>query len=369
MSDGPDQESVNTAPSPEITPALFAKWRDARRGAVPAERLTNPVWDWLIRTELWPYSAATYFGQESLLPASPRWCFSRYGMSQTELPDGRTIFVAGEHEDHYDPDFFIYNDVIVRNPDGTWEVFGYPVSELPPTDFHSATLVEDELFLIGNLGYPHERRRGETAALVLNLRTLRIAPLPTTGDCPGWIYKHQAELSGEAILIRGGEVETPLANLENIDDWRLDLQSLTWQRLTDRQWPRIEFRRHDGSMNQLWQIRSAIQNQSFGERFRESVQKDLAALAAEGIVPDSALLAELYHPPLDHQALPVRDDDRFNVQRIQVREVVVWYVEDLYSVMVKVEGKLPPAELNLLAQDLQQKLTRLENQPYVFKFW
>ena len=41
----------------------------------------------------------------------PFWSFDRYGMSVTHLEDGRIILIGGEHEDYYDPYFFIYNDV------------------------------------------------------------------------------------------------------------------------------------------------------------------------------------------------------------------------------------------------------------------
>ena len=44
----------------------------------------------------------------------PVWCFSRFGTSLTELPDGRFVQIGGEHEDFYDPDFCIYNDVTVQ---------------------------------------------------------------------------------------------------------------------------------------------------------------------------------------------------------------------------------------------------------------
>jgi hypothetical protein len=37
--------------------------------------------------------------------------------SLTLLPDGRAIQIGGEHEDYYDPDFCIYNDVFVHEPD------------------------------------------------------------------------------------------------------------------------------------------------------------------------------------------------------------------------------------------------------------
>jgi hypothetical protein len=63
-------------------------------------------------------------------------------MTDSTLPDGRKVFVGGEHEDFGVPDFYIYNDVILVLPDDSVQIFGYTVEAFPPTDFHSATLNE-----------------------------------------------------------------------------------------------------------------------------------------------------------------------------------------------------------------------------------
>lgn len=44
----------------------------------------------------------------------------------TILEDGRALFIAGEHEDSYDPDFCIYNDLIVFHTDKSVQIFAYP---------------------------------------------------------------------------------------------------------------------------------------------------------------------------------------------------------------------------------------------------
>ena len=77
--------------------------------------------------------------------------------------------VAGEHEDGYDPDFCIYNDVIVHHPDGRLEIIGYPESLFPPTDFHTATLVGDRIIVIGSLGYQGSRVYGTTPVFALSI--------------------------------------------------------------------------------------------------------------------------------------------------------------------------------------------------------
>ncbi|KAK4148918.1 hypothetical protein C8A00DRAFT_19337 [Chaetomidium leptoderma] len=132
----------------------------------------------------------------------PVFCFCRFGRTETKLPDGRIVYIAGEHEDYYDPDFNIYNDVVVvhrhgavqeteQTEEGTgaddagsenemsddsdydkeyWEdlkrekikedletaalaagvdpadiqIYGYPADVFPATYFHTATYFKDE---------------------------------------------------------------------------------------------------------------------------------------------------------------------------------------------------------------------------------
>lgn len=166
----------------------------------------------------------------------PVWCFHRFGKSINLLPDGRIIEIAGEHEDHYDPDFCIYNDVIVHRPDGSFDIYGYPPDLFPPTDFHTATLAGGHLFLIGNLGYREQRRCGETQVLRLDTVSLAIERVATTGEFPGWISRHKAVLdAGGSIRIAGGKIwemrDGKEAYRDNTESWSLDLQSLAWRRI------------------------------------------------------------------------------------------------------------------------------------------
>lgn len=181
----------------------------------------------------------------------PIWCAQRMGASYTELPDGRIVIVAGEHEDFYDPDFYIYNDVIVIEPNGEFDILGYPRETFPQTDFHTATLVGDRLFLIGSLGYPKERRPGFTQVYTLDLTSYQIDPVETRGAMPGWIHKHEAEhvASRNAIRVRGGLVlEERGGSCElrsQVEEYELDLTTLLWARLTDRNWPQFRIQRED----------------------------------------------------------------------------------------------------------------------------
>jgi hypothetical protein len=199
-------------------------------------RLNNPLWHWLVRTRWDAYSANKIYAGPSAFNAGPMWSFQRFGKSETLLPGGQVIHIGGEHEDYYDPDFFIYNDVIVMTPEGSIDIYGYPAEDFPPTDFHSATLVGNTIFIIGRLGYSDQRVIGTTPVYRLELDHMHVSPVETTGEPPGWIYGHSATLAndGSSIIVSGGEIwlgnDCPTS--KNIDSWSLDAQTGEWQRLT-----------------------------------------------------------------------------------------------------------------------------------------
>lgn len=173
-----------------------------------------------------------------------KWFFHRFGMSRTRMPDGRVICIAGEHEDYYDPDFCIYNDVVVLKPgagqrsvtetNGDIEFYDYPFEVFPPTDFHSATLVGDKIYLIGSLGYLSSRRKDFTPVFLLDTQTYRITELQTHGEFPGWIYDHHASFDepNNAIIVRGGYFDSDSRSKierSNTTAYRLRLDSLEWE--------------------------------------------------------------------------------------------------------------------------------------------
>ena len=165
---------------------------------------------------------------------TPIWCAQRFGQSITFLPDGRIVQVTGEHEDGYDPDFCIYNDVFVHAPKGDVAIYGYPESVFPPTDFHTATLIGDNIYLIGSLGYPGTRQYGKTLVYRLDTTTLQIERVETSGNEPGWIYKHRAISSTpHEIRIFGGEILSSAddreAHSNNSKAFILDIERRVWR--------------------------------------------------------------------------------------------------------------------------------------------
>lgn len=362
-----DQDDADTKPGASVTPELFREWRLPRYGRVNPERMDNPVWEWLIKSEISAYWAKKEFDGATLLEDGPGWSFKRFGQSSTELEDGRIVLIAGEHEDSYDSDFFIYNDVVVKNPNGTLEIYCYPKEIFIPTDSHSATLAGNRIVLIGSLGYPKERKPGTTQVYVLDLPAFAINAIECTGNSPGWLHKHTAAYVPDenAILITGGMIFTGDEDRqfrENIDDWKLHLADWRWERLTQRRWQQWELRRESGELNSLFYI----ENFAFWSCFKgnkpadEQLNSNKEAL---GFEPDVDLFAELYSPPVPYEKIP-ENEDEYGVCRIRVNGVTVRYVVDIWSVRIAVEEDLPASTTETLVSDLQNKLSALEKTPY-----
>jgi|SRR5579871_1076631 len=300
---------ANSKPDASVTPKLFKAWRSPRFGRSNPERMNNPVWKWLVRCRVSAYWANKEFNGPSSSEAGPCWCFRRFGQSKTKLPDGRIVLIGGEHEDHYDPDFYIYNDVVVRRPDEDIEIYGYPKGVFAPTDFHSATLLDDCIIVIGSLGYPKLRRAGTTPVYRLDLRSFRIDAMNCTGDAPGWLHKHDAAYVPQenAIVITGGLVDRGDPDrptlVENIDDWKLHLADRRWERLSRRRWKRWDIRRIDGGENELFWIGSAHKLKDLANKqTREMFQKNMEWLENKfGFRPDLDLYEKLYAPPVPHK--------------------------------------------------------------------
>jgi ankyrin repeat protein len=236
-----------------VTPDEFQRTFARRFGAKNPERMSLPFWEAMIRCGISAYEAQFRFEVGGPVPkpvraglythdrvrtqsrfAEPVWCAQRYGQSLTLLPDGRAVQIGGEHEDFYDPDFCIYNDVFVHECDGSVSVYGYPESVFPPTDFHTATLVGDSIYVIGSLGYQGTRKFGETPVYRLNVHTLRMDRLQASGEAPGWIFEHRAASITHGIRVWGGSVATQKDDKEsheqNLGSFVLDLERIRWRR-------------------------------------------------------------------------------------------------------------------------------------------
>jgi len=416
----PARIDPDTLSSSAITGEIIAEWRGPRFGQDNPERMTNPLWDWLVRTRVTAFEAAERFGYPSSFTAGPAWCCARFGQSATALPDGRVVLIGGEHEDHYDPDFRIYNDVIVLHPDGAIDVLGYPQAVFPPTDFHSATLLGERILIVGSLGYFNARKPGETQVAELDLKTFAVRRIATSGELPGWIHKHEAVLceEGASLRVRGGlvavmDAEQKPALAENLDTWVLDISTWVWKRETRIYRETFVFRGEKLRALPLWQMEHlgfalrydlGVSPQmegeepppsvppervrEFEERFGSANQnaRNIAAqLYADGYDPDLQIVAALFSPDVPHETMPepngevvstedefVEDEDEFDSYarpskplvefpgvRISVQGVTVRYKKEVSHVSMIVEGRLPGETVEALVADLRRKLETL----------
>lgn len=227
---------LDTNETIECSEQDYRQHKTRRFGRRNPERMDNPFWRGMIRSGGSGYTARSQFGDTESLD-EPVWCFDRFGSSLTPLPDGRFVQIAGEHEDYYDPDFCIYNDVVVHDGRGDFEIYGYPAEVFPPTDFHTATLVGDWIYIVGSLGYADQRRVGHTPVYRLRLDTWEIESVTTTGEAPGWIFKHTTTWlpESETLLVTGGEVHVINSHGEadvaaNTQTFALNLRTLTWRK-------------------------------------------------------------------------------------------------------------------------------------------
>ncbi|WP_256871885.1 ankyrin repeat domain-containing protein [Nostoc sp. TCL26-01] len=218
----------------QITPEQYSVGKHRYFGKTNPEIMEIDFWKAMICSHDSAYTAKSIFGDtENENWNQLVWCYQRFAKTTTQLPDGRVIDIGGSHEDYYDPDFCIYNDVVVYRGDGNFQIWGYPRDIFPPTDFHSATLVGEHIYIIGNLGYDNERIFGETPVYRLHYDTGKIDKIITTGEKPGWISHHQAFYQEpNKIYLTGGKLwvmdhqkpEYP----DNHVDYILDLTNFIW---------------------------------------------------------------------------------------------------------------------------------------------
>lgn len=350
----------------DMTREVFEAQHRPRFGTANPERMRVPFWEWMVRGDPdpdsdpapdgecvlgrlglmmregvlksghGPWRARDRFDAPPSRVAGPVWTFDRMGMTQTELPDGRLVCVGGEHEDHYDPDFHIYNDVVVFGPGGGIEIYGYPRDVFPPTDFHTAVLAGERIVIVGCLGYPPDRRLGFTPVYSLALTDYRIESVATSGEMPGWLWKHTAELGpdGTTVTVRGGEVVEARDGGQhfrrNFEDFTLDLAAGVWRRVTDRNWQQWRVRRADGKWFGLDPL-----------------------LRPEDVVPAGVL----------HEVLPC--DEPWVRARVAVEGVPVDLAVAGRAVEVVVEGRLPDAVVRRVVEGVKSRLEATTGQACV----
>ena len=224
----------NESSTLNVTKTEYQSGCRRRFGKTNPEEMNIPFWKEMIRTGITGYGGKAQFDDVGNME-EPTWCFDRFGSSFTELPDGRFVQIGGEHEDHYDPDFCIYNDVTVHEKNKPLRIMGYPETDFPPTDFHSATFFQGFVYVIGSLGYHGSRLLGTTPVYRFNTDTWEVEAVETTGANPGWIYRHKSRFVEDGkVVVSGGKVAAEVNGSENHSelegDYMLDLKTGLWTR-------------------------------------------------------------------------------------------------------------------------------------------
>jgi hypothetical protein len=363
--DDDTEQALQLAPGFDL--ATFLAWRAPRAGTANPSRMDNPVWTWLVHTRLCGFRANEAMEGPCSTVVGPCWSFRRFGQARVILADGALVCIGGEHEDHDDPDFHIYNDVVVCCPDGSINVYTYPTALFEPLDFHSATLAGDQIVIIGALGYEQQRRYGRTPVYLLSLRSFAITRIDTAGEGPGWIARHAARLSadGRAIVISGGAV-MPRAGAypeANLDEWRLDLATWRWTCVRRCDWQRCIVAPADRRRNHLFDFRQALwETQGWTGGDGMAVERLAQAL---GMDPDLDLYQARYLMKGAAIALARRDGDDYKEFRVMLDGTVVRITEHTRALHVVVEGRLAEGRFAALVQHVDQALTGLLGTPCI----
>ncbi len=355
----------------KITRSIFESQRQRRFGASNPERMPLAFWEWMVRgmedarlRDDWfeeqdptvlghnPTAVRTYFGQEGDYSKGAIWNFERMGGTRTPHPDGRMICVGGEHEDHYDPDFCIYNDVVILDLDGSIEIYGYPKEVFPPTDFHTATLLGDRLILLGRLGYAGERNPGTTPVFALDLTSYRIEELPSLGELPGWIFGHEAEFLHGIITIRGGELyeekDGKALIRRNFDEFAYEIGTGTWKRLTNRKWRQYSISDEDKKVFMRGpRFRGCCSMED--EPWKEPIEEELEDDTFIYVMPEALF-------PKSFAYETVASDDPTLGERIIVAGIPVSIQMSAFFVEIVVEGEMNAAMADELAEDIKESI-------------
>jgi hypothetical protein len=375
-----------------VTPAIFEQWRSPRFGTENPTNLTNPFWVWQVKTKIssmWVLremlSEEERKDERSSDSLELTWCMDRYYRTLTHLPDGVLIFIGGWNDDPGCPTCTDYNDVVVIAPSGEVSIYGYPEDCFPPIQNHSATLVARKIVIIGKQIYSHDRNANSQFVYLLDVDTFVIQRIETHGEIPPALFDPSTELApdGKVIRVTDGEIDRgyDLSNIENIDDWSLDVSTWQWKRLTKRNWSRWEFHRMDGERNHIADFRSCLEEKERLEDYlenlpvhvwrfdmKERLKSRLKKACDEvGQKVDLDDIASLYRPSIPHEEV-MDDSGDIDLEKIQIAGVLVRFAE-VYGkgIQMTIEGELPASTIQTLIEEILAKFKLLENAEWKVK--
>lgn len=321
---------------------------------------SGDIFQWRMREDFSPYQIRCHLQEMGYTIKQPIWTFLlRMGQSVTELPDGTKVSIAGEYEDYYDPDFKIYNDVMIQKMNGEIQLWHYPIEQFPPTDFHTAYYdqVTHSIFLIGNLGYPENRKEDSTQVLRLNLNTLEIEKLECFGNIPSWLHHHEMKVINQHELeFSNGHVIKNKKYLRNLYTWRLNIRTLEWslpkQTIFDH-WTLKSEHYYGFPFFECHQLLWDEENIT-AEEFEQSKQKIINHL---GYLPNYKVYRWLYIPLDD--AIITQDEHEYSKYISNLYGYTLWYFENDDLMQAVFPDHIPYDFQKFLLNDLVYRLKQI----------
>ena len=203
-------------------------------GKTNGEVIKNPFYTDMVHSAASATTARFHFESwlEDCLPeGTPIWSNDRVGISLTRLANGNWVQIGGQYDDAPEYDYCVYNDVIEYDGRGEFTIYGYPKDVFPPTDHHSATLINDHLYVIGGLGDFIDDDLQQTNVYRWNIQSKQFEQVVTQGQSPQQLFKHTASYDPhrQAIIISGGKRHTDVSKPAECNEelFVLDLRNNT----------------------------------------------------------------------------------------------------------------------------------------------
>jgi len=307
----------------EVKKDDFLEWHSPRYGTDNPTQVDSNFWKQAIAQRHCAYTIEKKYCTEDSFKNYPIWCFERYGQSLNKV-NGKEI----------------------------------PKDIFPPTDFHTATLVDEEtLLIIGSLGYSKDRQTGITPVYSLNINSFQITKVNTTGENPGWIYEHRSIVSkdNKTVKITGGIIQREHL-WDNLDEWELDLQTSTWSRLSHITWPRWKLTRTDRKRTNFSEIR-------FLEMYKDNkdyTEKTKTLSNTLGFNIDEHTLENFYVFNEITSYKVLTETDEYNIFQVSIDDIVVTFEESSSDITVTVQGALDPNLVTQLQELTLQKFLAIE---------
>lgn len=317
------------------------------------------ILQWRMHKDFSPYEIRCHLNELGYTIEQPIWTFlSRMGQTKTLLPDGTKIFIAGEYEDFYDPDFKIYNDVVSQKPSGEMQLWNYPIEQFPATDFHSATYDSKthSIFIVGNIGYSNFRKNNVTKVYQLDLDTMRIKEIECLGLMPSWLNHQIAEfITDDIIEFSKGITIQHGQFIRNLYKWQLNIRTFTWSFPDQKKYSHWNIFLEDLRQElPLYECRSLLWDEDDPEKL---IQTKIDTIESLGYLPNYQVYKDLYRPGLD--SFTVQDEEDTNLYTCTLAGHTFVYLDCLETIEVIFSESTDENFQQFILEDLKVKLKKM----------